>query len=204
MNCASFERDLARLLAGELAEPERGRTLELLRGHAEGCDDCGAAADLLRLAALPAAERDWAEEPEPAYWAGFNEQVERRASETPAAAGAAWQRWALVAAVLAIAAVLWLVIPPRREPPAPSPGDAETRSAPLPESLDRMLEAAPDGALLDELDFLAGLDGLAAGDDPEPGVGWLYPDTEDLDIELRDELLLWLQEQTVEDRGVTS
>jgi hypothetical protein len=204
MNCASFERDLARLLAGELVEPERERTLELLRGHAERCDGCGAAADLLRLAALPAAERDWVEEPGSDYWADFYERVERRAAETPAVAGATWRRWGLVAALLAIAAVLWLVVPPRRDPAGGSPGAAETISAPLPESLDRMLETAPEGALLDELDFLAGLDGLTGEGEADRGGGWLYPDTEDLDVEMRDELLLWLQEQTVEDRGVTS
>ena len=82
------------------------------------------------------------------------------------------------------------------------PDSAAAVAIPLPESLDRMLDEAPEDQLLDELEFLAGIDGAAVGADGEDG--WLFPDTGDLDPEARDELLLWLEEQSVNERGVSS
>ena len=211
MSCAEFESELARLLAGTtpddglLSDVERERMLDRLRGHARRCEACAAAMDLIDLAALPAAERDWVEDPGRAYWKEFHPRVARQIAATPAAAPG-WRRWAAVAAVFALVAVLFVVATTRRKPTSatgPRSGEVTTELAePLPVSLDRMLEEAPDVELLEELDFLAGLDDASVATDGEGG--WLFPDTRDLDPEMRDDLLLWLQEQNADTRGVSS
>jgi hypothetical protein len=209
MNCAGFEDDLARLLAGEEAGEERRARLVALRAHAQACPDCGDASDLLELLALPRGERDLAEPPSDRYWDSFEAALTRRLARGGPSPRRDWGAWSGVAAALLLAAVgLWFVLSPGHTwMPGEELAAEEWNGNEIPDSLELLLRAAePDDALAG-LDFLGGLAGLAEAPSeaagPDSG-GFFYPDPGVMDAEARRALLDWLRERESRERGVES
>lgn len=209
MNCAGFEDDLARLLAGEEAGEERAARLAALRAHARGCPDCGCASDLLELLGLPPAERDLAQPPSDRYWESFDAALRRRLGHGGPRTRRDWTAWTGFAAALLLAAVgLWLVLSPAD---AWMPGEGLAAEGPganqIPDGLELLLRAAEPDEALAGLDFLGGLTGLAEAPPVAGGPGsdcFFYPDPEEMDAEARRALLDWLREREDRDRGVES
>ena len=215
MNCADFERGLARLLVGEEEPGARKAALTKLSSHAEGCPDCRGMNELLELLAAEPAARDLAAPPPEPYWETFERGLRDKLAQAGPRPARGWRAWTPAAAAFLLAGLaLWLVFS-SGEDAMRNAGRAPGGEDEIPETLEILLRAAEPGEAMAGLDFLSGLAGLpeaAPGAAPaEPGpdgpsvpAGPFYPDPEAMDAEARRALLDWLREREGRDRGVES
>jgi hypothetical protein len=181
MNCAAFENDLMNLLAGELTGVERNVAIRTMREHMETCETCAASRDLLKFAATDPRDRFPDDDPGAEYWESFDARLQQRISVQPKIRWYTDRRIWAAAAVIALIAVLagWFLIGNGGEPMvAVNGGGTEAIFA----------DYDPHG-----------IDPTAMDTDAE--AGWLFPDTEDLDAEARQELLDWLEEEAATNQG---
>jgi hypothetical protein len=202
MNCAEFEQGLARLMGEEAEGGVRARLLIELRGHAGACTDCRGSGDLLEILALPAGERELADDPGEPYWSSFEWRLKPRLKAAPARSGGAW--WLVAAAVVVLSLVgAWILLQPGEAPTTPIVADAgtgptATEAVPeeFPPSLVRSLDQASAAEVEEQLAALEDLGAGWGGGLAEPGWGEaLFPETERLDTETKERLLEWLREQ---------
>jgi hypothetical protein len=211
IDCAAFEGGLADLLADPGGAPDD--RLAALRRHAEGCEACRGASDLVDLAARPAADRDIVPDPGSAYWADFDRRLAVRLRVTgPRTVRLRPATWAgLAIAVAAAAAIVVLLLVPREGSAVPiaasgRPPAAEA-AAPVP---------PPEGIRSATPDPEPTVDASApAGDDPDDGLAWtgaddpfaeapagaLFPGVDGLSEEQRDRFAAWLRQEERRVRG---
>lgn len=190
-DCASFERELAALAAGEIAGVDRQRVAERLRVHGSRCELCAGAAALVTVLAQSPGERDRADDPGDEYWSTFNARVRERVAAEPRPGERSSFRRLGVAAALLVASLLgvWLMRSVRTETGTSHPATVAELPAPepLPSTLQLELDEADSEVLVDQLNDLTGWS-LPADE--------LFPDVADLDADQRRELLLWLKEES--------
>lgn len=184
MNCARFEQELARLLAGESADRDA------LAAHAASCDACAGSRELVDWASLPATERFEDAVRSEADWARFDVRLRDRLSSEGDRASRSRRRgvWAAVAAVGVIALLSGWIL---RNPSPPAAPTATVEAIAEPDDPEDVLDRWASG-------------GSAEVPGPTlvaPAAGWSVPEAEDLDAEERDELLDWLRDEAARLEG---
>jgi len=224
MKCAEFECRLAELMGGDCEQADRDDRIEELRAHARGCPECRATVDLLDLLDSPAGDRDFVDAPGDAYWSSFDDRLRARIHELPSRRMSIWALGSAAAAavVLVVASGGWgrdvsgLARPTGTEPiPFDLVHDASIELDPIefPDDLNDLLVRTTPA----DVELAAGFVGLdpwseALALSSEFDPAWveslgerslsaresagLYPDLSALDLNLRVELLEWLNSQT--------
>lgn len=175
MNCAKFEMDLTKLLAGEIPDGKREDAVLRLTAHVTACESCAESRDLLEFAATSPEERFPGEDPGEDYWESFDDRLKQRIERNGAARRFTLRHIAAVAAVIALVAVLgvWFLN-----------GNVEVTTDEPPTT---------NGEDTIAWDGTHGVDPTSM---EEEEAGWLFPDLDELDEEATQELLEWLQEET--------
>ena len=194
MDCSEFERVFVRVMTDEVSSSERSGCVEQLKKHTASCNVCSGSRDLVEWLALPAGEREIAEDPGEAYWRGLGQRVGERIEGRPPRVTRRRDgryRWAGVAAVLfAVGLGAWVLWAPADRVTTVVEIDPVDTTGRIPQALVELIEretAAPDDALP------MGAEGWGNSFEDE---GWIFPDTQELGPDTRQELLEWLREQT--------
>lgn len=213
MNCAVFENELTRLLAGEFAARERPAVVERLRAHRESCTSCRRSGDLLEWSALDEDERFHDEDPGEAYWSSFDGRLKQRlAAEHSPVNKRKILIWTAAASLMAVLILGSWYIAGRKEPAGVVanagrdvlPGEEIELAIPtgLVDDIAELEVEDQDewlGTLPGSISYPADWSGDDSDSDQVPAAGgtgtWALPYTGDLDDEGRRELLDWLREE---------